>query len=193
MTTIKKLEELIYQGFKETDRRMQETDRRMQETDRKIQETDRLVRELTKDITGITKSVGLFAESMVKPATRRLFAERGIEITGLHSRASERRNGSTMEIDVLAYGPVHVIAIEVKLTLGIQEVKEFLEKLSGFFGFFERYRGLILYGTVAGLSINEGVDRFAYKQGLFVLAQSGENLQLLNDDKFVPRAYLHES
>jgi len=175
MTTIKKLEELIYQGFKETDRKMQET--------------DRLVREMAKDVYGLTKSVGLFAENMVKPAARRLFAERGIELSGLYSRATERRNGSTMEVDVLGYGPIHVIAMEVKLTLGLQDVKEFLAKLSRFFSFFERYRGLTLYGAVAGMSIDEGVDRFAYKQGLFVLSQSGENIQFLNDEKFVPKAY----
>ncbi len=191
MTTIKKLEELIYQGFKETDRKIQETGLQQKETDKQLKETDRLVRELAKDISGLTKSVGLFAENMVKPAARRLFAERGIELNGLLSRASVRRNGSTMEVDVLGYGSVHIVAIEVKLTLELQDVKDFLNNLSGFFDFFERYRGLTLYGAVAGMSIDEGVDRFAYKQGLFVLTQSGENIHLLNDEKFAPRAYIY--
>jgi hypothetical protein len=94
-----------------------------------------------------------------------------------------------MEWDVLGHGPQHVIAVEVKLKLGVQDVKDTLERLPRFFDFFERFRGLILYGAVAGMSIDEGADRHAYQQGLFVLAQSGENIRLLNDEKFIPRAY----
>ncbi len=43
------------------------------------------------------------------------------------------------------------------------------------------------------MSIDKGVEQFAYKQGLFVLAQSGENIQLLNNEKFVPRAFRYEA
>jgi hypothetical protein len=196
MTTLEKLEELIYQGFKETDRKFQETaeqsketDRKFQETDRQIKRTDKKLRGLGEEFWGLSKSVGLFAEYAVKPAIGRLFAARGIELTGFYSRASERRDGGTMEMDILGTGPQHVVAIEVKFRLELQDVTDFLEKLPRFFDFFERYRGLTLYGAVAGMSIDEGVDRYAYHQGLFVLAQSGENIRLLNDKKFIPRAY----
>jgi hypothetical protein len=209
MTTLEKLEELIYQGFKETDRKFQETDRKFQETDRKFQETDRELKEtdrlqretgkqmqetlkaLGREVFGLTKSMGLFAEHSVKPAVPRLFADRGIAITELYSRASVRRNGGTMEMDVLGVGAQHVIAVEVKLRLAQEDVKDFLEKLPRFFDFFSQYRGRTLYGAVAGMSIDESVDRYAYKNGLFVLGQSGENIRLLNDEKFVPRAYSH--
>ncbi len=209
MTTLEKLEELIYKGFKETDLKFQETDLKFQETDRKFQETDRKFQEtdrelketgkqmqetlkaLGREVFGLTKSMGLFAEHSVKPAVPRLLADRGIELTELYSRASVRRNGSTMEMDVLGVGAQHVIAVEVKLRLAQEDVKDFLEKLPRFFDFFSQYRGRTLYGAVAGMSIDESVDRFAYKNGLFVLGQSGENICLLNDEKFVPRAYSH--
>ncbi len=236
MTTLEKLEELIYHGFKDTDRKFQETDRKFQDTDRKFQEaaewsketdrkfqetdrkfqntdrkfqeaaaersketdrrfreTDKLLDKLTKNIAGITDSVGLFAENMVKPAVARLFAERGIELTDFFSRASHRKNGNAMEVDVLGSGTKHVVAVEVKFRLGQREVADFLEKLPRFFEFFERYRGLTLYGAVAGMSIDEGVDRFAYNNGLFILAQSGENIRMINDKKFRPREYVYEA
>jgi len=33
------------------------------------------------------------------------------------------------------------------------------------------------------------VGRYAYRQGLFVLAQSGESVVILNDAKFQPKAW----
>ncbi|MGH7494654.1 MAG: hypothetical protein ACREOO_19955 [bacterium] len=43
------------------------------------------------------------------------------------------------------------------------------------------------------MSIDQGVDRFAYRNGLFVFAQSGEHVRLLNDKKFLPKAYLYQA
>jgi hypothetical protein len=196
MTILQKLEKLIYEGFKETDRKFQETDRKFQETDRLIKATEKQLKKtdirlnkLVEQVSGLSDSVGLFAENMVAPAARRLLAKRGINITGTYSRAMHRRNGGTMEVDILGVGSKQVVAIEVKLRLELQDVKDFLEALPQFFGFFEEYRGRTLYAAVAGMSINHGVDRCAYKKGLFVLAQSGENIRLLNDKKFVPRKY----
>jgi len=239
MTTLEKLEDLIYRGFKETAelqketarqsqetarqsqetvRQSQETERRFQEAERRFQETERLIHEsnqetrrrfqdtdrLLKDYAreqkadseklriqmyGLTKSLGLFAESMVYPSVVRLFAERGIALTGAYTRSRERRNGSTMEVDVLGVGAKSIVAIEVKTRLEQSDVKAFLNRLPQFFEFFPRFRGLKLYGAVAGMSIDQEVDRYAYKNGLFVLAPSGDNIQILNDEKFIPRVF----
>ena len=35
--------------------------------------------------------------------------------------------------------------------------------------------------------IAEEADKFAYRQGLFVIAQAGEMVHLLNDEKFQPK------
>ncbi|MGH7495908.1 MAG: hypothetical protein ACREOO_26430 [bacterium] len=189
MTTLKKLEELIYHGFKETDKKFQDTDRKFQENVAQFKETDIKLREWGKQLSGITDSLGLFAESAVKPAAGPLFAERGIKLNEFHSRVWYRHGSRMMEVDVLGLGPQHVVVVEVKLRLRQQDINVLLEKLSRFLEFFERYRSLTLYGAVAGMSIDQGIDRYAYQQGLFVLAQSGENLNLLNDENFVPRAY----
>ncbi len=199
MAPLKKLEELIYHGFRETDQKIQETseqikqtDRQLKETDRQLKETDHKLRQLVVQVSDLTGSIGRFAENMVAPAAERLFAQRGIHLTGFDWRALRRRNGSAMEVDILGVGAQHVIAIEVKFRLELRDVQDFLTTLPHFFDFFDSYRGRILYGAIAGMSINEGVDRFAYKNGLFVLAQSGENMRLLNDGKFIPRAYEHQ-
>jgi hypothetical protein len=35
--------------------------------------------------------------------------------------------------------------------------------------------------------ISEESDKFAYRQGLFVIVQTGETVQLLNDKQFQPK------
>jgi hypothetical protein len=214
MTTLEKLEELVYHGFKETDKRLevhrleteklkqetekarQETDKARQETDKARQETDKALRKLTRDIsrlttdlTGLTDSLGRFAESAVYPAVARLFRERGIELADTYWRIGDRRNGHHMEIDVLGAGPQHVVLMEVKLKLKLEHVQDLLQKLENFFVVFPYYRGRALYGAVAGMSIDKDVDRYAYHRGLFVMAQTGENLRILNDKKFIPRQF----
>jgi hypothetical protein len=51
-----------------------------------------------------------------------------------------------------------------------------------------------LYGAVAGIGIESGADRYAYRRGLFVMAQSGDSVTLLNDTllndaSFQPKAW----
>jgi hypothetical protein len=193
MTNLEKLEDLIYRGFKETDQRLdqrfQETERRFRETERFIKENAAQQKELKQDYWGLIKSLGLFAESMVEPAVIGLFNERGIKLTGVSGRMKEHMNGDTMEVDVVGTSPDTVVVIEVKLRLELPDVKEFLKELPNFFKFFPRFRGSKLYGAVAGMSIEKGAARYAYKRGLFVLGPAGDNVQILNDEKFIPRSF----
>jgi len=131
-----------------------------------------------------------FSEQTVFPATKRLFSKRGIELNRLYGNMQEHLNGDNMETDVIGLGPECAVLIEVKLRLRQDDVEEFLEKkLPRFFDFFPSFRRPLFYGGVAGMSIDSGVDRFAYKRGLFVIAQNGDNVRLLNDKKFKPRSF----
>jgi hypothetical protein len=214
MTTLKKLEELVYHGFaemgketdrrikevskqqkeiarqsKETDRRFQETARQFKETDRQFKETDRKIREFTMHLNGITDSVGMFAESMVRQGASALFLTRGIVLEVINYRPRSRQNGESMEFDIVGSGPQTVMAIEVKLRLRPQEIEKTLVKLDRFFEFFPYYKSLTLYGAVAGMSTDNGVERLADKNGLFVLALSEDNMKIWNEASFVPRAF----
>jgi hypothetical protein len=39
------------------------------------------------------------------------------------------------------------------------------------------------------MRIEDGADRYAYRQGLFVLAQTGDTVKILNDPEFQPKAW----
>ena len=67
------------------------------------------------------------------------------------------------------------------------DIREFAENLAKFRQFFPEYAHKQLYGAVAGIEIEEGADRYAHRQGLFVLAQSGETVAILNALDFQPK------
>jgi hypothetical protein len=79
--------------------------------------------------------------------------------------------------------------VEVKSSLRVDDVKELLEDLRRFRHFFPEYADHQLHGAVAGMRIEEGADRFAYRQGLFVLAQTGDSMRILNDAAFEPKSW----
>jgi hypothetical protein len=190
----------LAESQKETERQMRETeriikeqsletDRRMQETDRRMQETDRIVRQLSKEIGNLGGKWGRFVENMVAPACETIFSSRGIPVHKVAQRVRGKINGNNLEIDVLVNNENHVLAVEVKSSLSVEDIKEFIEDLKEFRQFFPEYNDKQLYGAVAGIEIEQGADKYAYRQGLFVLAQSGENIVILNKDEFKPKTW----
>jgi len=182
----------IWTLFKDTDRRMKETSEQIREVARRQEETDREIRgvnEGMKDLRELfTGQWGKLVEALVEPSVLRLFQERGIQVIDTAQRLKTTKNGATMEIDILATNKDSVIVVEVKTTLKVEDVNDFIyEKLSRFFEFFPKYKGMKLYGAVAGIRIEESADRYAYRKGLFVLTLSGEGMVvILNDEKFRP-------
>jgi hypothetical protein len=164
-----------------------ETERMFQETDRRFKETDRKIREVNKQIGDLGGKWGRFVENMVAPACETLFLKRGIPVHQVSQRVKKRLNGQTLEIDVLVTNENHVLVVEVKSSLGVNDVKDLMNDLKQFRQFFPEYSQKQLYGAVAGIEIEEGADKYAYRQGLFVLAQAGETVSILNNPDFEPR------
>ncbi|MDJ0670403.1 MAG: DUF3782 domain-containing protein [Microcystis sp. M53598_WE2] len=199
----KLLAELV-EAQKETERCFQETERRFQETERVLKEqsleterilkeqslkTDRQITRLSQEIGNLGGKWGRFVENMVAPACETLFLNRQIPVHQVSQRVRKRLDGKTLEIDVLVTNENHVLVVEVKSSLSVDDVKELIKNLTEFRQFFPEYNHKQLYGAVAGIEIEEGADKYAYRQGLFVLAQRGENVAILNDTEFQPKTW----
>jgi hypothetical protein len=197
------LAELV-EAQKETERCFQETERRFQETERVLKEqsleterilkeqslkTDRQITRLSQEIGNLGGKWGRFVENMVAPACETLFLNRDIPVHQVSQRVRKRLDGKTLEIDVLVTNENHVLVVEVKSSLSVDDVKELIKNLTEFRQFFPEYNHKQLYGAVAGIEIEEGADKYAYRQGLFVLAQRGENVAILNDTDFQPKTW----
>jgi hypothetical protein len=130
-----------------------------------------------------------FVEWQVRPAAVRLFQERGIDVNELSADLSVQKGDDGLEIDLLVVNGSEAIAIEVKSKLTQADVDEHLERLDKFKKLLPRYHSLKILGAVAAMVTPSEVARYAYRQGLFVIAQSGDNLVILNDQKFKPKAW----
>ncbi|MGK7945336.1 MAG: hypothetical protein AB4058_12785, partial [Microcystaceae cyanobacterium] len=168
----------------ETERQRQETQRLAQETERQIKEVNQQIKEVNQQIGKLGNRLGEFVEWQVRPAAVRLFQERGIEVHALSKEISAQRGNEGLEIDLLVVNDTDVILVEVKSKLSQRDVDDHLERLAKFKEFMPRYADTRALGAVAGMIVPSDVARYAYRKGLFVLAQSGETVIILNDAKF---------
>ncbi|MGI0483720.1 hypothetical protein ACN4EE_23440 [Geminocystis sp. CENA526] len=179
-------ERLLKEQAQQADRRFQETERLLKEQSKK---TDQQIRAVNKELGSLGNRLGEFVEWQVRPAAVRLFRERGIDIRELSGDISVNNGDEAMEVDLLLINTIQAVAIEVKSKLTKADVDEHLERLSKFKRLLPRYQNIELLGAVATMVAPLEVSRYAYRQGLFVITQSGEDLVIVNDQKFEPKVW----
>ncbi|MBF0143126.1 MAG: DUF3782 domain-containing protein [Magnetococcales bacterium] len=176
--------------FRETALQIEKTSAQMRETDLRFKETDRKIQEVSRQIGNLGGKWGQFVGNLVAPNCRKVFAERGIPVHEVHQRVKKRfDDGRNMEIDILVVNTDAVVLVEVKSTLTVRDIREHLDRLGWFKEFFPRYGDCRVMGAVAGMASEEGAEEFARNQGLFVLVQSGETMELANEARFQPRVW----
>jgi len=185
----------IWALFKETDTRL---DARIKETDARLDATfaetaamQRKTDEQLRQLEGLFGNQwGKMLEALVEPSALALFSDRGIDVHYTYPRVKVQRNGESREFDLLMEDTTDLVVVEVKSTLRVGDVNDFLADLDQLLDYFPRYDGYKIYGAVAGLDIAEKADRYAYKRGLYVLRVSGDGLVTIgNDPSFRPRIF----
>jgi hypothetical protein len=159
------------------------------ERDRTMAELKRTVERTSRAVDSLTSRWGRFVEELVEPSVLELFQAKGIDVKEIYPRARVKRQGIAMEIDILAVDETDLVLVECKSRLSKDDVDEFLEKLSRFKEAFPHYKNYQAYGAVAGIEINEGIDRYAYRQGLFVIKPAGNTVKIVNNDNFQPKIW----
>ena len=161
------------------------------EAARQIMETDRQIQKVG---GRFNQRWGALVESLVEGKLVRIFQERGIDITQTHTRSTaewrqadghiERR-----EFDIIVANGTEAVVVEVKTTLTLQDVKEFLETIQDFKKYFTRFKSETVYGAVAYLSSESKAHIFAEREGLFVIRATGDSASLINQKSFKPKAF----
>ena len=188
--TDRKIQETSQQ-MKETDRQIQETSHQMKDTDLRLKETDRLVKAVGKQLGEHGNRLGEFVQEMVRPAVLRLFQQRQLPVHQVlpNITAYDDNGQFRMEIDLLVINSDTAIAVECKSRLSQDDVNEHLNRLALFKDCFQQYGKFTILGAVAAMILPKDVGRYAYSKGLFVLAQSGDAVKILNDDTFKPHEW----
>jgi hypothetical protein len=160
-----------------------------QELAQSQKETDKQIKQVNKQIGELGNRLGEFVEYQVRPAVVRLFQERGIDVHEFHPGISVKRDNEGLEIDLLVVNDTDAILAEVKSKLTQRDVDEHLQRLAKFKRLMPRFRDVKALGAVAAMVVPDEVASYAYRQGLFVLVQSGESVVILNDAGFTPQVW----
>src|SRR3982751_1286209 len=157
---------------KQTDLQIRETAQSLKETERILKEgnreTDRQLLELKRQIGGLGEKFGGFTEGMAFPSMKKLLQQR-FHMDVIVLRALSRKNGSSMELDVLAYSNSkinEVYIVEVKSHLrqeGIDQMKKILRE---FHNYFPGHMGKKVYGILAAVDINDELRAKALQEGI---------------------------
>lgn len=183
---------------KETEKLVQETakeqkitEKMVQETAKELQKTEKLVLALSKQIGGITDAMGLFAEEQVRLKVLNMFQKRGIDLEEVYQRVSIKQNGQVVtEIDLLLVNTIYSVIVEVKHTLRQKDVEDHLERMKILQDKAHKItKGTTMFGAVAGMIVKDEVERFAFKNGLFVIKLKGESVEISNEKKFIPKEW----
>lgn len=179
------------QMFRDTDKRFKDTDKKFKDTDKKLKDTDKKFQNLRGMIGKLGDRLGDFVEEMVRPAVVRLFRDRGFDLRQVlrDVTAYDEHGRFVMEVDLLAMNTVTAVAVECKSRCSVEDITEHLDRLAGFKSCFPRYADAQLFGAVAAMVMPDHVARYAYRKGLYVLAQSGGTMVIRNDDSFRPKEW----
>jgi len=171
---------------KEADKRAKEADKRAEEARIETKALKKRMKELNELFTG---QWGKLMESLVEGDLVKLLNERGIKIQRITSRMKGEYKGETREFDLIGINGKEVVVVEVKTTLGIGDVKEFLKNLKDFKQYCPEYKHNKVYGAVAYLRANSKSNTFSKKQGLFVIRAVGNSASIINKASFKPKVF----
>ena len=155
---------------------------------------DDLSREYYRKLGETSTRQGTLVEDFLAPSTpyvlETVFGCKPEEIEFSAVRYRVRRNGQTMEFDVLAACRDFVLIMEIKSQGRSEYVREFLERLKRARNFLpEPYRGRVIYAAFAAPSLAKDVLRFGEKHGLIMLAIGVRLLEVQNSPGFRPKPF----
>jgi len=203
--------------MKETDARMKETDRQikenaiqMAENDRRINEkfdktdarleklratvekTSRKVEETSRNIDGVNRTLGDWTEEMVRAQLWKKFDSVGFTFTkGGRMVFRNRKKQIIAEVDAFLENGDYAMPVEIKSQFTVQDVDGHIKRIEVLRGYMdERNDKRKLVGCIAGAVVPDDVRRYAHRNGLYVIVQSGDSVVLARAPKgFKPREW----
>ena len=189
MASFLELRERMAEASKETDRKFQETARQMKETDRKMKETDRQMKETARKIKETNEQIGKLGDrlgelvqAMVEGGIIRMFKGLGYDFDLINSKHcfGNKELNIYGEVDVLLENGDYALLVEVKTNLSVDDIRKHLKTLQKFRQVADAKNDKRRFiAAVGGGVVRKNVREFALKQGMFVVQQSGENVEIL--------------
>ena len=166
--------------------------RRLLEEQRRAWE--RQMREMNRQWGNLAAKYGTLVEDLLSPSTpyvvETVFGCPKEKLLEQAERVRKRKQGRSMEFDVLAVCPEFVLIMEIKSQGRAEYVKAFVNKLKQARDFLpDEYRSLPIYGAFAAPHLDADVIAFGERQGLIMLAVGLPLLEVKNSPDFRPKAF----
>ncbi len=179
--------DVIWQLFKETDKKFQETDRLFKQLDKKLEKSANEWEEIKKELGGIGKGHGEIAEDYFYDTLSANMEVAGMTFDYIDRNLHRKRNNTEAEYDIILYNNYKVLVVEVKHRFRFNYVRDFYhEKLKRFRTLFPDYKNYKLYGAIAAFAFDKDVKKEAAEFGFYVFTQHNEKFKVLNDQDFSP-------
>jgi len=169
----------VWAMFQETDKQFKETDRLFRQHDKKLKQLEDL----------FTSQWGKLIESLVEGDLINLLQKRNIKVQYTSTRVKTFYDNRQYEFDIIAENGIEIVIVEVKTTLKVSYVKEFLAELKKIKQIFPRYKNYKIYGAIAFLKGDENSENFAAGKGLFTIRATGNSASITNLPDFKPAEY----
>jgi septal ring factor EnvC (AmiA/AmiB activator) len=177
--------------LQKTDEQLQRTSEEGQATARGLQETDRQLREIGRQLGKLGDKFGSFTEGMALPSMSKILIQRfGMQTVA--PRVLARRNGRSIEIDVLAYSNSdrnEAYIVEVKSHLREDGIDQLSKTLRDFRDFFPEHANKKVFGILAAVDVSENIAKMAFRQGFYLARIHDDEFELQLPEGFQPRAY----
>jgi hypothetical protein len=178
--------------LKKTDEQLKRTDEQLKRTDEQVMRTSKKVDNLAELVGKMTNGWGKFVEGMIEPSCVKLAESLGIKVKKIHRRIEAYYGDEEIEADILIVGSSRdgkgrILVVEAKSHFEPDDMQYFLSWFVRFFEFFDEYKGYEVMGVVASPRFGNGVEKYAQRQGLWVLCASGDIMRLVNPKEFKPK------
>jgi hypothetical protein len=139
---------------------------------------------LSKNVGGLNNSIGKITEAMFAPEISEKFNKLGYNFSlSTTSRNKEFTENKQIiaEADIFLENGSVAIIIEIKTEITTTHIDEHIERINIIKEHMnKRNDNRSLLGAVAGTIINNDTIKYAQKNGLFVLVQSGESVKIVD-------------
>ncbi|MCL2742903.1 MAG: hypothetical protein FWE67_03535 [Planctomycetaceae bacterium] len=176
--------------FRETEKQSRKTDKQIRELRLSLKEAEERRKKEQKNwnkrFAEFGDRIGELIETMVRGGIVHLFQELGYTFTQCSRRGMSFREDAIDvhgEVDLFLENGDYALLVEVKTKLTIDDIKDHLERIKKY-RLYADYRNdkRQFIAAVGGGVIDDNVRDYALKHGLYVILQSGRNIEVIQPE-----------
>jgi len=173
----KRFENELKESRTEFDERLKKSQAEFEKSKREI---NKQFKELGSQIGGLANKFGSFTEGLALPSMTKILQQK-FGMTVIAPRIRARKNGKSLELDILAYSngdKKAVYVVEVKSHVREESLQQLLDILKDFPRFFPDHADKKLYGILAAVDISDNMKTKVLESGIYLANIQDEHFKL---------------